>query len=69
MVHPDAAARMKPFLQAEITEFDHAYIMASLKVADGQKAEARALLTKVHPAEIPPSWQKRFETLQTRLAD
>ena len=46
----DAAGLMKPFLQAEVTEIDQAYIMASLKLADGKKAEAQAILNKFPPA-------------------
>ena len=65
----DAAELMKPFMQAEATEFDQAYIMAALKLADGKKAEARALLDKFPTADLTPMWQSRFEKLRTRLHD
>ena len=33
----DAAEWMKPFMQADVTEIDQAYIVASLKLAEGKK--------------------------------
>ena len=65
----DAAGQMKPFQEAEVTEFDQAYIMASLKLAYGRKAEARALLEKFSGANLSPMWQTRFEKLRRRLSD
>jgi tetratricopeptide (TPR) repeat protein len=66
--HPeDAAAQMKPFMAAEVTEMDQAYIVASLKLADGKKAEALALLDKFATGDVSPMWKTRFEKLQAQL--
>ena len=63
----DAAGQMKPFLQAEVTEFDQAYIIASLKLADGKKAEAQAILNKFPLQELSPMWKSRFEKLLAKI--
>jgi tetratricopeptide (TPR) repeat protein len=65
----DATRLMQPFLQVEVTEYDHAYIMASLKFAEGKKAEARAMLDKFHEATLTPAWQRRFEKLRAKLQE
>jgi hypothetical protein len=65
----DAAEQIKPFREAEVTEFDQAYILAALKLADGKKAEARALLEKFPDANLSPMWQTRFEKLRGQLSD
>ncbi len=65
----DAADQLKSFRDAEVTEFDQAYILASLKLADGNKAEARALLEKFPEADLSPMWQTRFEKLRRQLQD
>ena len=65
----DAAGLMQPFQQVEVTEFDHAYILASLKLAEGKKAEARALLDKYSEAPLTPAWQGRFEKLRAKLQE
>jgi hypothetical protein len=66
--HPeDAAAQMKPFMEAEVTEMDQAYIVASLKLADGKKAEAQLLVDKFATGDLPPMWKSRFEKLQAKL--
>jgi hypothetical protein len=63
----DAAGQMKPFREAEITEFDQAYIMASLELADGKMAGARAILSKFPPDGLSPAWKSRFEKLKAKL--
>jgi len=63
----DAADLMKPFREAEVTESDQAYIMASLKLADGKKAEARAILNKFPPEGLSPMWKSRLEKLQAKI--
>lgn len=63
----EAAGLMKPFLQAEITESDQAYIVAALKLADGKKAEAQAILNKFPPDDLSPMWKARFEKLQAEI--
>lgn len=66
--HPaDAATLMKPFLAAEVTESDQAYIIASLKLAEGKKTEARALLDKFDTGDLSPMWKTRFEKLRAKL--
>ena len=64
-----AARLMQPFQQVEVTESDHAYIMAFLKFADGKKAEARALLDKFPETTVSPLWQSRFAKLRARLQE
>lgn len=63
----DAAKLMSPFMQTEITEFDQAYIMASLKLAEGKKSEARLLLDKFPETNLSARWTNRFEKLRSRL--
>ena len=63
----DAARLMQPYLKAEITEPDHAYIMARLKLADGKTAEAQALVDKFLPVEMTPYWKTRFGQLQAKI--
>lgn len=65
----DAGKLMQPFMQAEVTEPDQAYILAGLKLADGKKAEARALLDKFPAASLSPMWQSRYEKMRAQLAD
>jgi hypothetical protein len=65
---PQAAARlMQPYLQAQVSEPEHAYILARLKLADGELAGARALADKFQTAEMPPYWRKRFDQLEAEL--
>jgi tetratricopeptide (TPR) repeat protein len=65
----DAAEWMKPFRQADVTEVDQAYIVASLKLAEGKKTEARALLDKFPSEEENQSLvgKARFEKLRAQL--
>ena len=63
----DAAELMKPFMQAEVTESDQAYIIASLKLAEGKKAEAQAILNKFPPEDLSPMWKSRFKKLQAEI--
>ena len=41
--------------------------MASLKLAEGKKAEARAILNKFPTADLSPMWKSRFEKLQAKI--
>jgi hypothetical protein len=63
----DAAELMKPFIQAEVTESDQAYIIASLKLAEGKKAEAQVILNKFPLQDLSPMWKSRFEKLQAKI--
>ena len=63
----DAAELMKPFMQAEVTESDQAYIIASLKLAEGKKAEAQVILNKFPLQDLSPMWKSRFEKLQAKI--
>ena len=65
----DVEQQMKPFMQADVTEFDQAYIMAALKLADGQKKEARALLDKFSTNGLSARWQSRVKKLREQLND
>jgi tetratricopeptide (TPR) repeat protein len=60
---------MKPFMQFDVTDFDQAYVLAALRLADGKKDEARALLDKFPAASLTPQWQSRYEKLRARLQD
>jgi hypothetical protein len=64
-----AAEDMKPFMQVEVSEFDQAYVLASLKLAAGNKAEARTLFNKIRASNLGPRWDGRFEKLSARLQD
>ena len=64
-----AAEDMKPFQQLDVTDFDQAYVLASLKLAGGNKAEARALLNQAQTDNLEPGWQNRFDKLRARLQD
>jgi hypothetical protein len=62
----DAARIMKPYRQAEITDSDQAYVIASLRLAEGDKAGAQALVDKYSPG-VPPFWKARFDKLQVQI--
>jgi hypothetical protein len=63
----DAEVLMKTFLAAEVTESDQAYIIASLKLAEGKTNEARVLVDKFSTGDLSPMWKARFEKLQARV--
>ena len=54
-------------MQAEVTESDQAYIIASLKLAEGKKAEAQVILNKFPVQDLTPMWKSRFEKLQAKI--
>jgi outer membrane PBP1 activator LpoA protein len=41
--------------------------MASLKLAEGKKAEAQSLLDKFSTGDLSPMWKSRFEKLQAQI--
>jgi hypothetical protein len=63
----NAQRLMQPFMQIEVTEPDHAYVMAGLKLADGKPDEARALLNRFPETNLPAMWQSRYAKLRTKL--
>jgi hypothetical protein len=63
----NAADLMKPYKEADITDADQAYIIASLKLRAGEKTEAQKLADKFYSPDLPPFWKTRFEKLQARL--
>lgn len=65
----DAAKLMEPFMHAEVTEPDQAYILASLALADGKKSEAKELLARFSAPNLPLMWQGRYEKLRAQLGD
>ncbi|HEX3856208.1 MAG TPA: hypothetical protein VHY30_02795 [Verrucomicrobiae bacterium] len=66
--YPDDAAKlMKPFMATEITESDQAYVIASLKLAEGKTNEAQAILDKFSTRELSPAWKTRYEKLQAQI--
>ena len=65
---PQEAVRlMQPFLQIEVRDADQAYIMAALKLTDGKKAEAQALVDKFLSGEPTPFWKARLEKLRMKI--
>jgi hypothetical protein len=65
---PQAATQlMQPYLDAEVTDPDQAYIMARLKMAGGKNAEALALANEFSTTNATPYWKKRLEDLKTKL--
>ena len=62
-----AAEEMKPYLQFEVTDFEQAYVLATLKLADGHKEEARTLLNKFPAPHSTTQWQTRYDQLLARL--
>jgi hypothetical protein len=64
-----AAEDMKPFMQVDVTDFDQAYVLASLELAAGHKAEARTLFNKFPASNLGPRWDNRFDKLRARLQD
>ena len=64
---PQEAARlMQPFMQADVTDADQAYIVASLKLIEGQTNEALALADEFLTNHPPPFWKIRLEKLKAK---
>ena len=66
---PDEAERiMKPYLRAEVKDGDyaHAYVVASLKLREGNQAEARSIIERFPSGKLTPFWKPRFEKLRTK---
>jgi len=63
----EAAKLMEPFQQVQVTESDHAYIVAALDLAQGKTAEARALVAKYDSDSLPLFWKSRFDKLRAKL--
>src|SRR6266850_902736 len=62
----DATQFMAPFAQVEVKECDHAYVLAWLKLVDGKKLEARALLDQFPSDKLAEFWKPRFEKLRAK---
>jgi hypothetical protein len=66
--HPQEAEKlMAPFKDVPVTEMDHAYVMASLDLAEGKKAGARAVWKEFAATNLPPFWQARFDKLGAKI--
>jgi tetratricopeptide (TPR) repeat protein len=66
--NPQEAARlMQPYIQADVTEPDQAYVIASIRLSDGKKAEAMALMNQFMTNGLTPFWLARFEKLQSKI--
>jgi len=63
----EAQKLMKPFEQAAVTDYDQAYIIASLDLWNGKKAEAEALAKKYRSENLPPFWKTRFDQLGVKI--
>jgi hypothetical protein len=64
-----AAKLMQPYLAADVTEPDHAYIVARLKQVDGKRDEAQALVDKFGSREMTPFWRARYAKLKSSLVE
>jgi len=62
----DAARLLSPFQRVEVTECDHAYAVATLKLLAGKRTEAQALLDKFPSTNLVPFWRSRFDNLRAR---
>ena len=63
----EAARLMNPYLQIKLEECDQAYIVASLDLLDGRKAEAKVILSQFPPANLSAFWRPRFEKLRAEI--
>lgn len=65
--YADAARLMEPFLQAEVTDEDQAYVVAALKLSAGKKDEARTLVDRFESENLMPFWKSRFDKLLAKI--
>jgi hypothetical protein len=65
----EAARLMNPFLQVKPEDCDQAYIVASLDLREGKKADVKALLNQFPSAQLPVFWRPRFEKLRAEIQD
>jgi hypothetical protein len=63
----DAARIWKPFLNAEVTDEEQAYVMASLMLFEGQPDGAKMLVDKFGSENLPPFWKSRFDRLRAKI--
>jgi tetratricopeptide (TPR) repeat protein len=63
----DAERLMQPYAQADVTECDQAYVMASLDLFEGRKAEAKMLVDKFGSDNLLPYWKSRFDKLRVKI--
>jgi hypothetical protein len=62
-----ATKLMEPFLKVEVTDTDQAFVMASIDLSQGKKADAQALIDKFGGQDIPPFWKTRFDKLRATI--
>lgn len=58
---------MQPFAAADVTDYDQAYVMASLDLWKTNKVQARTLAEKYNPSDLPPFWKSRFQKLDAQI--
>ena len=58
---------MQPFAGEPVTDFDQAYVMASLDLWKTNRTEATALAEKYKSSDLPPFWKSRFQKLDAQL--
>jgi hypothetical protein len=63
----EAAKLMQPFMQVEVSDSDQAYVVASLKLAEGKTNEARALADKFLTNNPMPFWKVRLENVRAKI--
>ena len=63
----DAERLMQPYAQAEVTECDHGYVVASLDLLAGKQTEAKMLVDKFESDNLLPFWKSRFDRLRAKI--
>ena len=63
----DAERLMQPYAQAEVTECDQAYVVASLDLLAGKQVEAKMLVDKFASDHLLPFWKSRFDKLRAKI--
>lgn len=58
---------MKPFAGLDVTEFDQAYVMASLDLFAGKKDAAKILVDQFGSPDLLPFWKSRFDKLRAKI--
>jgi hypothetical protein len=63
----EAAKLMQPFMQIPVTDPDQAYVVASLKLAEGKTNEAQALVDQFVTNNPMPFWKTRLEKVRAKI--
>jgi hypothetical protein len=58
---------MRPYAGAPVADYIEAYILASLDISNGKRAEAKGMGEKYASQNVPPFWKSRFDKLDAEL--